>query len=65
MVFRYIRYSKLDISLLIHLWVRPEALRSSAGDLPEPYRMFGKGSPTILVKTLLRVCKDTARMTFM
>jgi len=35
-VFRYIKYSKLEISRLIHLWVRPEALSSSAGDLPEP-----------------------------
>ena len=29
MVLRCMRYSKLEISLLIHFWVRPEAFSSS------------------------------------
>lgn len=55
MVFKYIKYSKFDISLFIHFCVNPEVFNNSAGDLPEPYSIFGGCRLKIFENILLRV----------
>lgn len=40
-VFRNMRYSKLEISLLCHFWVMLEALKSCRGDIMEALRVCG------------------------
>lgn len=54
-VFKYIRYSKFDISRFTHLCVRPDCFNSSAGERPEPYKMLGGCKLSILENILLRV----------